>query len=325
MTPIHDTHAGGVVRVEYPPGSWGSVPHALLQDRLLSLDTRGLAAWLATRPPGWQISVAFLRREHDLGEERWQRIARELESAGYLTRDKRPGGAVTKKGRTYRQTWVWEIVFQSVPPVPGLPRSGSTEHGEPGHKNKNDQNKTQKRTGLTADPVDNSDPEPQAQAGKAEELEAIRRRLGMTKGQIGKLASICKAQKCKLQDVHRSVCPHLEAKGLMGRAAFLYLQGCLRDNPGRNWSWEARRDAREAEDAAMRAAEKAARAELVQRLYTAGAAGIELPLGKGRITPAEDPVFVYHHRQDGGGSPRLRTVSDVLANFPSLHFSPSAE
>ncbi len=325
MSSIRETHAGGVVRVEYPPGSWGSVPHSLLQDGRLSLDTRGLAAWLATRSPGWQISVSFLRREHDLGEERWQRIARELECAGYLTRDKRPGGAVVKNGRSYTQTWVWEIVFRSVPPVPASPGSGSPEHGEPGHKNKKYQNKTHQRTGLAADPVDNLDPEPQAPAGKAEELEVIRRRLGVTKGQLGKLALICKSQKCLLQDVYRSVCPRLEAKGLMGRAAFLYLQGCLRDNPGRNWSWEARRDAREAEDAAMRAAEKAARAELLQRLYTAGVAGIELPLGKGRITQAEDPVFVYHHRLDGDGSPRLRTVSDVLANFPSLHFSPSAE
>ena len=311
-SPIQDTHAGGVVRVQYPAGSWGSVPHDLLKDKRLSLDTRGLAAWLATRPPGWQISISFLRREHDLGEERWQRMAREMERAGYLTRGKKPGGEVTKNGRTYTQTWVWEIVFQSVPPVPGLPGPGSPEHGKPGHKNKKDQTKKQTRTGLAADPVDNSDPESQ----RPNALESIRLKLGMSKGQLGRLAAICKTQKCKLQDVHGAVAPYLQAKGLKGQQAFLYSKKCLLENPDRDWAYEARRGAGEAEDSAMRAAEKAARAELLQRLHTAGAAGIELPHGKGRITQAEDPVFVYYHGLDG--SPRLRTLSDVLANFPSL-------
>jgi len=313
---IQDTHAGGVVRVQYPAGSWGSVPHDLLKDKRLSLDTRGLAAWLATRPPGWQISISFLRREHDLGEERWQRMAREMERAGYLTRGKKPGGEVTKNGRTYTQTWVWEIVFQSVPPVPGLPGPGSPEHGKPGHKNKKDQTKKQTRTGLAADPVDNSAPELKTPTA---ELDLIRSGLGLSKGQLGKLAAICKAQKCKLQDVHGAIAPYLQAKGLNGQQAFLYCKRCILENPGRDWAYEARRRAAEAEGVSTREAEKRGRAELLRRLSSSGTEGIELPLGKGRITQAEeDPLFVYHHAPDADGSPRLVTLADVLSNFPSL-------
>lgn len=316
---IQDTHAGGVVRVQYPPGKWGSVPHSLLQDGRLSLDTRGLAAWLAVQKDGWQISVAFLRREHGLGEERWQRMAKEMERAGYLERSKRPSGVATKNGRTYVKTWVWEIVFQSVPPVPGSPGPGSPEHGTPGHKNKKYQNKTNTRTGLAAEPVDNSAPEPQNHSTQGDELEAIRQALGMTSGQLGKLATICKSQKCLLQDVHRTLDSHLQARGLQGQQAFLYFKTCLAQNPGRDWTHEASRAAKAAEDAASRAAEKAGRAELLQRLHSAGRTGIELPEGKGRITQAEDAAFVYHHGRDG--SPRLRTVSDVLTNFPSIFAS----
>jgi hypothetical protein len=140
----------------------------------------------------------------------------------------------------------------------------------------------------------------------------------MTSGQLGKLATICKSQKHLLQDAYHSVRKHMEVKGLVGRQAFLYLQSCLVQNPNRDWKGEARRRAGEADEFARRGEEDAARAELLQKLHTAGAAGVELPLAKGRITQAEDPAFVYHHRLDGGGACQLRTVTDVLANFPSM-------
>lgn len=113
---IGETHCGGVVQVRHPAGRWGAVPEAMLEDERLSLDTRGVAAWLATRPPSWQIKVAALRRRLGVGRERWFRIARELERSGYLRRDKYPGGPGGK--------WVWHIEFSPVSTV-----VGSADHG----------------------------------------------------------------------------------------------------------------------------------------------------------------------------------------------------
>ncbi len=145
-------HSGGVVQVQHR-ARWGAVPEALLEDDRLDLDSRAVAAWLAVKPNNWQISVTALRRrlarkgqsahisESDdkvpmLGKDRWQRIASELEAAGYLIRRRTngPGGH-----------WIWNIVFNPEPasmggfagdglPVPGAATAGSTTAGHPGHK-----------------------------------------------------------------------------------------------------------------------------------------------------------------------------------------------
>jgi len=136
-------HTGGVVQVRHTT-RYGAVPEALLEDRRLDLDSRAVAAWLAVKQDGWQILVGVLRtrlgREGQamLGKDRWQRIANELESAGYLTRTKVNGLG----GR-----WNWHITFTPVPEdcasggfsgsgatSNGLPSTGSSGSGQPGHK-----------------------------------------------------------------------------------------------------------------------------------------------------------------------------------------------
>lgn len=136
-------HTGGVVQVRHTT-RYGAVPEALLEDRRLDLDSRAVAAWLAVKQDGWQIFIGVLRtrlgREGQvmLGKDRWQRIANELESAGYLTRKKVNG----PDGR-----WNWHITFTPVPEdrtsggfpgsgatSNGLPSTGSAGSGQPGHK-----------------------------------------------------------------------------------------------------------------------------------------------------------------------------------------------
>lgn len=121
-------HTGGVVQVRHTT-RYGVVPEALLEDSRLSLDSRAVAAWLAVKQDGWQILVGVLRTRlgHGgqalLGKDRWQRIANELESAGYLTRKKINGHV----GR-----WSWHITFTPVPEhCTGavFAGSGSTSHG----------------------------------------------------------------------------------------------------------------------------------------------------------------------------------------------------
>ena len=93
---------------------------------------------------GWQILVGVLRARLGrdgqplLGKDRWQRIANELEDAGYLTRNKVHGS----DGR-----WTWHVTFTPSPAIAtraGFSGSGSASHaqagsglavhGKPGHK-----------------------------------------------------------------------------------------------------------------------------------------------------------------------------------------------
>lgn len=121
-------HSGGVVQVQHS-ARFGVVPESLLEDNRLDLDSRAVAAWLAVKPAGWQISIKNLRQrlarmdKKILGKDRWQRIAHELESAGYLFRKKING----KDGQ-----WVWHIVFNPVPAsgtVAGFASYGLAAHG----------------------------------------------------------------------------------------------------------------------------------------------------------------------------------------------------
>lgn len=117
MKSIHETHEGGVVSVEFSRGGWGAIPRRFADDRRLSLDALGLGAWLCTRPAGWQIVVSLLCKHHKLGKDRWLRIAKELETSGYLTRQQKNG----ERGRK-----VWRIVFD---PDPQLAMVGKPDHG----------------------------------------------------------------------------------------------------------------------------------------------------------------------------------------------------
>lgn len=144
-------HAGGVLQVQHSV-RWGAVPETLLEDPQLDLDSRAVAAWLAVKPGGWQISISALRRRlgrivqrqegrpeyRELGKDRWQRIAVELEVAGYLRRHRQNGAA---------GQWLWCIVFNPTPQQTkltattiagftgdGKASSGLAGAGTPGHK-----------------------------------------------------------------------------------------------------------------------------------------------------------------------------------------------
>lgn len=141
-------HSGGVVQVHHVT-RYGAVPEALLEDERLNLDTRAVAAWLTVKPSGWQICVTSLRLrlaplgKKMLGKDLWQRIANELESAGYLQR---------KKVKGHGGQWTWHVTFNPAPanftiagsagyggPSDGLAGSGravdgSAGGGQPGYK-----------------------------------------------------------------------------------------------------------------------------------------------------------------------------------------------
>src|SRR5262245_45275739 len=64
----------------------------MLRDKRLSLDTRGMLAYLNSLPRNWQIRPAVLARQlsqndgRQIGRERLQRMFDEAQAAGYMAR-----------------------------------------------------------------------------------------------------------------------------------------------------------------------------------------------------------------------------------------------
>ena len=96
-----------------------------------------MACWLATQAQGFQVVVSALSTRLGLGKEKWQRIARQLEESGYLSRSCSPTGP---GGR-----WVWTTLFfadasahstptGADPTGAGFPGSGAPGDGSDGNK-----------------------------------------------------------------------------------------------------------------------------------------------------------------------------------------------
>jgi hypothetical protein len=117
-TPEH-----AVLRIKKRTPGWEPVPRALITDVRLQFDTRGFAAWLLAKPPGWEIRAGalpyLLKKERGPGEhigrDKVRRFFRELEAAGYVTR---------RRMRKADGRWRWQIEFTDTPPAtPTHPRA----------------------------------------------------------------------------------------------------------------------------------------------------------------------------------------------------------
>ncbi|MBV8656587.1 MAG: hypothetical protein JO142_02060 [Burkholderiales bacterium] len=102
---------------------WGVVPEALLEDPRLSLEARAVAAWLAAKPDGWKIVIGVMLARLQLGRDRWSRIARELEAAGYLQRRR----VAADKGQ-----FSWHVSFIPCPTtIAATASNGAAVDGQP--------------------------------------------------------------------------------------------------------------------------------------------------------------------------------------------------
>ena len=105
-----------VLRIKKRTRGWEPVPRALITDVRLQFDTRGFAAWLLAKPPGWEIRAGalpyLLKKERGPGEhigrDKVRRFFRELEAAGYVTR---------RRMRRADGQWRWQIEFTDTPPM----------------------------------------------------------------------------------------------------------------------------------------------------------------------------------------------------------------
>ena len=79
-----------ILRVDKQAGRWEAVPVVLITDERLGFDTRGFAAWLVSKPDGWEIragALPYLLKDRTapwghVGRDKSRRFMRELERAG---------------------------------------------------------------------------------------------------------------------------------------------------------------------------------------------------------------------------------------------------
>lgn len=91
----------------FPRIAYASIPNALLQDRRLSFDERGMLAYLLSRPETWQISPTDLANEGGIGTQKVQKMLKHLIELGYCTRER------IRDEQTMRFTDILYTVFDS--------------------------------------------------------------------------------------------------------------------------------------------------------------------------------------------------------------------
>lgn len=328
--PHAETHAGAILRIRKKEPTFAQVPNSLLQDDRLQLDSRGLASFLLTLPADWSIVVPDIRNRLKIGEDRWQRMARELERAGYLARTSISiAGGTDESGKRYGSRWHWISVFdpdgaaagalvdelgqladdamqdgdsarahalrraQARVAAPGRDFPGP-ERPAPGQAGANkevgEKQEEEERTGPAARPPVDKSTD---RTTPAAELRQIAIELGLSKPQLGKVLLACKGSGCRLQDVHSTVRVALQKNELRGERAVAYLRRCLSENPGRDWTAKARREVQAAELQAEQTAEAAQVAAARALLEAAGAAGVSIPSPR-----TGKPIIVRSHRYD---------------------------
>lgn len=77
------------------------VQNDMLQDPRLSLKTKGLFAWMLSKPDSWDFSVSGLAVSNNVGKDAIRSSLKELEAAGYLTRQQAHGERGHFSGNVY--------------------------------------------------------------------------------------------------------------------------------------------------------------------------------------------------------------------------------
>lgn len=78
-----------------------SVPNSSARDKRLSIETRGVLAFILSHKEDFDLSAEYLQKELDLGRDKVKKIIRELKENGYLNME----AAHNKKGNFSGQKW----------------------------------------------------------------------------------------------------------------------------------------------------------------------------------------------------------------------------
>jgi hypothetical protein len=133
-----------------PRHSFTALPNAIFRDKRLSLDSKGLLAYLLSLTPNWEIRPQLIAKQmspaggRPIGRERLQRMFGELKAAGYMAKSKdqshRDGGywgsftyIVGADPKTVEEeAAVSGVVFQ---PQLALPSAAEPSAGQPSTAN----------------------------------------------------------------------------------------------------------------------------------------------------------------------------------------------
>ena len=112
-----------IMRVE-KNANYTTINNTVLNDVELSWQAKGMAAYLLSRPDGWEIKSRHLSTVSSDGTTATLNTLKELEERGYLTR-------ICKKNAAGQ--FEWEQIFHEVPTMSDVTVSGKPAHGEPVH------------------------------------------------------------------------------------------------------------------------------------------------------------------------------------------------
>lgn len=215
-----------------------------------------------TRSVAWVIETATGKQAHGVSERSMARHLHALRAAGFLEQTTL---SFTSRGDAYSVSrWAGRAMVDwfkvktitsknndlFTPPLPNLATISEVPPKPL---------EAEERSAPVAQaPVDNPDKPETKPVSPGRALHTIANETGMTKGQLGVVLRLCKTQNCMLQDVYGAVGSYLHALQLRGGRAFMYLQSCLVQNPGRDWTWEARRDAQKSAELASHQSENQA-------------------------------------------------------------------
>lgn len=76
------------------PADFSWIPNAILNDKNLSLKAKGLWVYINGKPEGWQFSAERIAAQNGDGTKAVISAIKELESAGFLVRERQPSGRV---------------------------------------------------------------------------------------------------------------------------------------------------------------------------------------------------------------------------------------
>ena len=125
----------------------------MILDKRLSLKTKGLMAVILSRPDGWEFSVGGLSAFCGCGKDAIRGALKELETAGYLTRQQLHGEDGTFKGNVYVIQESSVHPKDEDVPLSDYPTTGSPSSEKPSSENPTQRNKDLKKKGLKESPL----------------------------------------------------------------------------------------------------------------------------------------------------------------------------
>lgn len=100
-----------LLRIKKPAQNFTMIPNETLCDDRLSSDALGVLCWLLMHPDAYLMRVSNVKKRFKFGKDKWQRIARELRSAGYVESIRVTDESGKIVGHTYEISSVGSVDF----------------------------------------------------------------------------------------------------------------------------------------------------------------------------------------------------------------------